>query len=143
MLEPCMCNAKGFRYLTAQAGFCAPLHEVQHMCILIKYELFHANTALLYFSFLSQFTVRLFEVYFPLHIFIAFILRWHKSKSQKFFPFLMYNTNSQIKKEKQKNNIFLKTENLLYATDIVTKQKNNSNQDRKSNTRSQHFSAKH
>lgn len=33
----------------------------------------------------------------------------------------MHNTNLQIKKTKQKS--FLKTENLLYATDIVMKQK--------------------
>lgn len=31
----------------------------------------------------------------------------------------MHNTNLQIKKQKKS---FLKTENLLYATDIVTKQ---------------------
>lgn len=34
----------------------------------------------------------------------------------------MHNTNLQIKKTKQKKS-FLKTENLLYATDIVMKQK--------------------
>lgn len=37
----------------------------------------------------------------------------------------MHNTNLQIKNKTS----FLKTENLLYATDIVTKQ-NNSNQDK-------------
>lgn len=57
-----------------------------------------------------------------LHIFIVFILRWRKSKSQKFFPFLNAQHKFTNKKQNKKKS-FLKTENLLYATDIVTKQK--------------------